>query len=252
MVLPGQDFACHSGGMGHAGAADGLDQGFFDDAVLDVQGQFAGALLRGAPAHTGSPHPGPRPGSRRSRRRSRSRTRRCRSRIPRRRWRLPSSYSSRLRSDLTVSEVSPASVRGDVLRVGLGDILAGAVAPGDAGGHACWRGSPRGQPRWHWRPSAFRAAAVQPVIRAAVRVRARRVVMVVFFMGSHPFLSVYVVGRRVVGGGASVFVVASVYPVKIKNHIKKTDAFSFFQKSFSGLPAPGRLPLPALRLPRHG
>ena len=32
--------------------ADGLDQGFLDDTVLDVQAQFAGALLRSAPAHT--------------------------------------------------------------------------------------------------------------------------------------------------------------------------------------------------------
>ena len=38
--------------MGHAGAADGLHQRFLDDAVLHVQRQLAGALLRGAPAHT--------------------------------------------------------------------------------------------------------------------------------------------------------------------------------------------------------
>ena len=31
-------------------AADGLDQGLLDDAVLDVEGQLAGALLRRAPA----------------------------------------------------------------------------------------------------------------------------------------------------------------------------------------------------------
>ena len=40
----------HSGGMGHAGAADGLHQGFLNDAVLHVQGQLAGALLGSAPA----------------------------------------------------------------------------------------------------------------------------------------------------------------------------------------------------------
>ena len=38
--------------MGHAGAAQGLHQGLLDDAVLHVQGQLAGALLGGAPAHT--------------------------------------------------------------------------------------------------------------------------------------------------------------------------------------------------------
>jgi hypothetical protein len=37
---------------GHAGAADGLHQRFLDDAVLHVQRQLAGTLLRGAPAHT--------------------------------------------------------------------------------------------------------------------------------------------------------------------------------------------------------
>ena len=35
--LAGQDLASHSGGVGHAGAANGLDQGFLDDAVFDVQ-----------------------------------------------------------------------------------------------------------------------------------------------------------------------------------------------------------------------
>ena len=49
--LADQDLRCHSGGVGHAGAADGLNQGLFDDAVLDVQGQLAGALLGCAPAH---------------------------------------------------------------------------------------------------------------------------------------------------------------------------------------------------------
>ena len=36
--------------MGHAGAADGLDQGFLDNAVFNVQAEFAAALLGGAPA----------------------------------------------------------------------------------------------------------------------------------------------------------------------------------------------------------
>ena len=36
--------------MGHAGAAQRLDERLFDDALFDVQGQFAGALLRRAPA----------------------------------------------------------------------------------------------------------------------------------------------------------------------------------------------------------
>ena len=49
--LAGQDLGGHGGGVGHAGAADGLDQGFLDDALLDVQGQLAGALLGRAPAH---------------------------------------------------------------------------------------------------------------------------------------------------------------------------------------------------------
>ena len=38
--------------MRHAGAADGLDESFLDDAVLHVEGELAGALLRRAPAHT--------------------------------------------------------------------------------------------------------------------------------------------------------------------------------------------------------
>ena len=46
-----QDLSGHSGGVGHAGAADGLHQSLLDDAVFDVQGQLAGTLLRGAPAH---------------------------------------------------------------------------------------------------------------------------------------------------------------------------------------------------------
>ena len=38
--------------MGHAGAADGLNEGLLDDAVLDVQAQLAGTLLGSTPAHT--------------------------------------------------------------------------------------------------------------------------------------------------------------------------------------------------------
>ena len=38
--------------MGHAGAADGFNQSFLNDAVLDVQAQLAGTLLGCAPAHT--------------------------------------------------------------------------------------------------------------------------------------------------------------------------------------------------------
>ena len=38
--------------MGHAGAANGLNESFLDDAVLDIQGQLAGTLLRCAPAYT--------------------------------------------------------------------------------------------------------------------------------------------------------------------------------------------------------
>ncbi len=47
-----QDLAGHGGGVGHAGAAQSLHQGLLDDAVLDVQGQLAGALLGSAPADT--------------------------------------------------------------------------------------------------------------------------------------------------------------------------------------------------------
>ena len=50
--LAGQDLTSHSGGVGHAGAADGLNEGLLDDAVLDVQAQLAGTLLGSAPAHT--------------------------------------------------------------------------------------------------------------------------------------------------------------------------------------------------------
>ena len=37
--------------MGHAGAAQGLDQRLLNDTVLDVEGELAGALLGSAPAH---------------------------------------------------------------------------------------------------------------------------------------------------------------------------------------------------------
>ena len=50
--LAGQDLACHSSRVGHAGAADGLHQSLLDDTVLDVQRQLAGALLGCTPAHT--------------------------------------------------------------------------------------------------------------------------------------------------------------------------------------------------------
>ena len=38
--------------MSHAGAADGLNQSLFDNAVLNIQSQFAGTLLRCTPADT--------------------------------------------------------------------------------------------------------------------------------------------------------------------------------------------------------
>ena len=50
--LADENLGSHRGGMGHAGAADRLDQSFFDHAVFDVERQLAGALLRRAPAHT--------------------------------------------------------------------------------------------------------------------------------------------------------------------------------------------------------
>ena len=48
----GEDLRCHSCRVGHSGTSEGLHQSFLDDAVLDVQGQLAGTLLRCAPAHT--------------------------------------------------------------------------------------------------------------------------------------------------------------------------------------------------------
>ena len=50
--LTGKDLGSHGGGVGHARAADGLDEGLLDDALLDVQRELAGTLLGGAPAHT--------------------------------------------------------------------------------------------------------------------------------------------------------------------------------------------------------
>jgi len=50
--LADQDLGGHGGGMGHAGAAQGLHETLFNDAVLDVERQLAGTLLRSAPAHT--------------------------------------------------------------------------------------------------------------------------------------------------------------------------------------------------------
>ena len=50
--LTGKDLGSHGGRVGHARAADGLNEGLLDDAVLDVQRELAGALLRCAPTHT--------------------------------------------------------------------------------------------------------------------------------------------------------------------------------------------------------
>ena len=50
--LTDQDLGSHSRGVGHTGAAQGLDQSLLDDAFLHVQGQLAGTLLGSAPAHT--------------------------------------------------------------------------------------------------------------------------------------------------------------------------------------------------------
>jgi hypothetical protein len=38
--------------VSHTGAANGLNQSFLDDTVLNVQGQFARTLLGSTPAHT--------------------------------------------------------------------------------------------------------------------------------------------------------------------------------------------------------
>ena len=48
--LADQDLGSHGSRMGHARAADGLDQSLLNDALLDVERQLAGALLGRAPA----------------------------------------------------------------------------------------------------------------------------------------------------------------------------------------------------------
>ena len=48
--LADEDLGRHRGGVGHAGAADGLDQRLLNDALLDVERQLARALLGSAPA----------------------------------------------------------------------------------------------------------------------------------------------------------------------------------------------------------
>ena len=45
-------FSSHSGGVCHTGTADGLNECFLDDTVLNVEGELARALLRCTPAHT--------------------------------------------------------------------------------------------------------------------------------------------------------------------------------------------------------
>jgi len=47
--LAGKNLACHGGGMCHARTTDGLDQRLLDDAVLDVESELAGSLLRRTP-----------------------------------------------------------------------------------------------------------------------------------------------------------------------------------------------------------
>ena len=49
--LADENFGGHGCRMGHAGAADRFDQSFLNDAVLHIQGQLAGTLLRCAPAY---------------------------------------------------------------------------------------------------------------------------------------------------------------------------------------------------------
>jgi len=49
--LADEDLARHGGGVGHARAADGLNERFLNDALLDVERQLAGALLGRAPAN---------------------------------------------------------------------------------------------------------------------------------------------------------------------------------------------------------
>ena len=50
--LADQYLGSHGSRMGHARAADGLDQSLLNDALLDVERQLAGALLGRAPADT--------------------------------------------------------------------------------------------------------------------------------------------------------------------------------------------------------
>ena len=45
-----EDLGGHGGGMGHAGAADGFHQRFFDHAFFHIERELAAALLRRAPA----------------------------------------------------------------------------------------------------------------------------------------------------------------------------------------------------------
>ena len=49
--LAGENLRSHSSGVGHARAADGFDEGFLDDALLHVERQLAGTLLRRTPTH---------------------------------------------------------------------------------------------------------------------------------------------------------------------------------------------------------
>jgi len=50
--LLGEDLGGHGGGVRHARAADGLDEALLDNALLDVEAELAGALLRRTPADT--------------------------------------------------------------------------------------------------------------------------------------------------------------------------------------------------------
>ena len=50
--LAGKDFACHCCGMGHARAANGLNESFLNDTFFNVKAELAGALLGSTPAHT--------------------------------------------------------------------------------------------------------------------------------------------------------------------------------------------------------
>ena len=47
--LAGENLGGHGCGVGHARAAEGLDEALLDDALLDVKRELAGALLRCAP-----------------------------------------------------------------------------------------------------------------------------------------------------------------------------------------------------------